>query len=77
MAQVYFHCTSAQEAWIDQCGAAVDDLAGARDHAALVARALIMTPGAEDWRDWVLHVSEADGEEIFTLPFAALLGKPH
>jgi len=57
MAQVFFHCSSAQEAWIDRCGAAVDDLAGARDQATLVA--------------------DGDGEEIFTLPFAALLGKPH
>ena len=49
----------------------------ARDHAALVVRSLIMAPGPEDWRGWVLHVADADGEEIFTLPFAALLGKPH
>ena len=33
--------------------------------------------GAEDWRGWVLHVADGDGEEIFTLLFAALLGKPH
>ena len=77
MAQVYFHCSSAQETWIDRCGAAVDDLAGARDHATLVARALIMTPGAEDWRGWVLHVNDDLGEEIFEVPFTSLLGKPH
>jgi len=77
MAQVYFHCSSTQGALIDQCGAAVDDLAEARDHATLVVRSLIMAPCEEDWRGWVLHVSDADGEEIFILPFASMLGKPH
>jgi hypothetical protein len=36
-----------------------------------------MAPSAEDWRNWVLHVSDALGDEIFALPFASLLGKPH
>jgi hypothetical protein len=36
-----------------------------------------MTPGAEDWRNWVLHVTDEFGEEIFALPFASVLGKPH
>jgi len=31
----------------------------------------------EDWRGWVLHVSDESGEEIFNLPFDSLLGKPH
>jgi hypothetical protein len=42
-----------------------------------VVRSLLMAPSAEDWRDWVLHVSDDIGEEIFCLPFASLLGKPH
>jgi hypothetical protein len=53
------------------------NLAEARDHAALVVRSLLMAPSAEDWRDWVLHVSDDIGVEIFCLPFASLLGKPH
>jgi Domain of unknown function (DUF6894) len=77
MAQVYFHCSSAQAALIDRSGAAVDDMAEARDHAALVMRSLVMAPGPEDWRGWILHVSDDDGEEIFTVPFASVLGKPH
>ena len=36
-----------------------------------------MMPGPQDWRGWILHVSDRDGEEIFNLPFAALIGKPH
>jgi hypothetical protein len=77
MAQVYFHCSSTQGALIDRCGAAVGDLAEARELAALVVRSLIMAPGPDDWRGWVLHVSDDIGDEIFTVPFASLLGKPH
>ena len=77
MAQVYFHCSHTQGVSIDRCGAAVDDLAEAHDHAALVVRSLIMAPGPEDWRSWVLHVSEDFGDEIFVVPFASVLGKPH
>jgi hypothetical protein len=76
MAQVYFHCTSTDGVWIDRRGAAMGDLAEAQDHATLVVRSLLSAPSTEDWRDWVLHVSDEIGEEIFCLPFAALLGKP-
>ncbi len=77
MTQLYFHCTGTQGALIDQCGAAVDDLAEAREYAALVVRSLVMAPGPEDWRGWVLHVSDDFGDEIFDVPFASVLGKPH
>jgi hypothetical protein len=77
MAQVYFHCSNTIGVAIDRCGSAVADLAEAQEHAALVVRSLIMTPVLEDWRGWVLHVSDKDGEEIFTVPFDSLLGKPH
>ncbi|SIO56818.1 hypothetical protein SAMN05443247_08382 [Bradyrhizobium erythrophlei] len=77
MAQVYFHCSNTERVMIDQHGAAIGDLAEARDHAALVVRSLIMTPSTEDWRSWVLHVSDASGDEIFAMPFVSMLGKPH
>lgn len=77
MAQVYFHCSNAERVMIDRCGATIHDLIEAQDDAALVGRSLIMAPSAEDWRSWVLHVSDALGDEIFALPFASLLGKPH
>ncbi len=77
MAQVYFHYSNTEEVLIDRCGAPAGDLAEAREHATLVVRALVMTPIMEDWRGWVLHVSDDDGEEIFSLPFASVLGKPH
>ena len=77
MAQVYFHSSNAQGILIDRHGTAVDDLAAAHDHATHVGRPLIMAPSLEDWRDSVLHVSDELGDEIFVVPFAAVLGKPH
>jgi hypothetical protein len=77
MAQLYFHCSNDHKVLIDQIGAAVGDLAEAREHATSVVRSFIMQLGAEDWRDWVLHVSDDLDDEIFAVPFASLLGKPH
>ena len=34
MTQVYFRCSNTKEVLVDRCGAVVDDLAEARDHAA-------------------------------------------
>ena len=51
MTQVYFHCSSAREVRVDQCGAAVSSLAEARDYAACIVRALIMADDqAIGWR---------------------------
>ena len=77
MTDVYFHYSHERGVLIDRNGTAVDDLAEAREHAVSLARSLIMTPTVEDWRDWVLHITDGDGEEIFEVPFAALVGKPH
>jgi hypothetical protein len=55
----------------------VGSLDEAHEAAALVVQSLIRAPIAEDWRSWVLHVSDDSGAEIFTLPFASMLGKPH
>jgi hypothetical protein len=77
MAQVYFHCFNARGTLIDRCGADVGDLAESRDHASRVVHSLIAAPSQEDWRNWVLHVSDDLGDEIFVVPFASVLGKPH
>ena len=62
---------------VDRCCVDVSDFDEARDHAARVVQSLITAPSTENWRDWVLHVSDDLGEEIFVLPFEFLLGKPH
>ena len=77
MAQVYFHCSNSREVRIDRSGVAVSDLAEARDRAACVVQSMIMESSAEDWRDWVVHVSDDFDDEIFVLPFSSVLGKPH
>jgi Domain of unknown function (DUF6894) len=77
MTQVYFHCSSSREFRVDQFGAAVNNLAEARDHAARVVRLLITEASAEDWRDWVVHVSDDFDEEILEISFSSVLGKPH
>ena len=77
MAQIYFHCSNTDGVMIDQRGATVGNLVEAHDHAAFMVRSLITAPCVEDWRGWVLHVSDDFGEEIFVLPFASVLGKPH
>ncbi|WP_456621684.1 MULTISPECIES: DUF6894 family protein [unclassified Bradyrhizobium] len=77
MVQMYFHCSNTEGTLIDRYGTAVANLTEARDRAAQIMRSMILTPSNEDWRDWVIHVSDDDGEEIFDLPFAAMLGKPH
>jgi hypothetical protein len=74
MTQVYFHCSNADEVLIDRRGAAVLNLSEARDHAARVMQSLISAETADDWREWVLHVADDLGEEIFALPFADVLG---
>jgi hypothetical protein len=77
MAQVYFHCSSSREVRLDQSGAAISSLAEARDYAACVVRSMIMEESAQDWRDWVVHVSDDFDDEIFEVSFASVLGKPH
>jgi hypothetical protein len=77
MAQVFFHCSSSREVRVDRFGAAVSNLAEARDRAACIVRLLIMEQSAEDWRDWIMHVSDDFDDEIFAVPFSSVLGRPH
>jgi hypothetical protein len=75
MVQVFYHCSNTEGVLVDQCGTAADDLVEACEHAAAIVGSLVMAPNLEDWRGWVLHVSDELGEEIFTVPFASMLGK--
>jgi hypothetical protein len=77
MTQIFFHCSNTEGIWVDQRGAAIDDLTEAHEQAAVTIRSLLMAPSAEDWRGWVLHVSDELGEEIFAVSFASVLGKLH
>ena len=77
MTQVYFHCSHSRGVLLDRLGSSVDDLADARDKAACVALSLTRTRSTEDWRSWILHVNDDLGNELFVMPFALVLGKPH
>ena len=77
MAKVYFHYSNSEGVCVDQRGTAVGNLSEVRDHAARVVQSLISAHTPEDWRDWMLHVSDELDDEIFVMPFAFLLGKPH
>ncbi len=72
MTEVYFHCSDDQHVLIDQSGAAMD-LAEAREHAERLIRSYVMTPSVEDWRSWILHVTDDLGDELFDVPFASVL----
>jgi hypothetical protein len=77
MGQLYFHCSSPKGVLIDRRGTAIRDLGEAKAHAVNVVRSLLGTRGSEDWRRWVLHVSDDLGDEMFVMPFAFALSKPH
>jgi len=77
MTQVYFHRSTTTKVFLDHHGAMVNDLAEARDHATRLVHSLTNERSFEDWRDWVLHVSDDQGDELFVVPFAFVLGKSH
>jgi hypothetical protein len=77
MREIYFHWSDANHDLIDTRGAAVGDFADARAHADRLVQSLVMAPTMEDWRDWVLRVTDEYGDVILVIPFAAALGKPH
>ena len=77
MAQLYFDCSGATGVLLDRRGRPVADLDEAREHAARLVMGLIATPSEEDWRDWVMHVSDEEGEEVLEVAFSSLLGRPH
>jgi hypothetical protein len=77
MTHVFFHCANAEQVVVDPCGADVEDLVEAHQQATQVIKQFISSYSPVDWRTWTLHVSDADGEELFLMPFSYVLGKPH
>ena len=77
MAQLFFHCSNDEGIWIDRRLEPVSDLSDAMAQAARVVRSLVMAPSNEDWRGWTLHASDDFGDEVFAVPFSAVLGKAH
>jgi len=71
MTQVFFHCSTARKVFLDP------RLAEARDHAARLVQSFTSELSLEDWRDWVMHVNDDQGDELFVVPFTFVLGKAH
>jgi len=77
MTDVYFHCTDDDHLLMAQHAVAIGGLTEAFEHADRLVRSYVMTVGPEDWRGWVLHATDELGNELFTVPFASVLGKLH
>lgn len=77
MTQVFFHCSNEDKVVWDRCGASISDLPELHDYAIRAIRKLLAAPSLEDWRNWILHVSDEAGRELFEMPFASVLGKLH
>jgi hypothetical protein len=77
MAQLYFHCSSPERIVPDRCGSDLDDLVEAHTHAVAFVQRIIGRESPEDWRAWKLSVLDEGGEEVFEIPFAAVIGRPH
>lgn len=77
MAQVYFHCSNNDRVLLNYDGAEVTGLTEAREYAAMLVCAMIAVPGPEDWRNWMLHISDDLGEELFSLTFKSVMGHAH
>ncbi len=78
MTQIFFQCSNADGlVLLDPRGADVEDLIEAHQLAAQIVREFVNSHGPYDWRTWTLHVNDEEGHEIFLMPFAYMLGKPH
>jgi hypothetical protein len=77
MARIYFHCVGDQRVLVDRNGHDLEDLIDIEQLAVQVAHSCIAKPDDDDWRAWTVLVSNDGGEEIFTLPFAAVIGRLH
>ena len=77
MAQVFLHYSTPRGVVMYQTVAKVTNLTELRDYAMQSVQSLIAAPSLEDWRHWSLHAHDDLGSELFAVPFASLLGKPH
>jgi hypothetical protein len=77
MAQLFFHCSSPERIVPDRRGSDLDDLVEAHSHGIAFVRRIIGMAGPDDWRAWKLQVLDENGDEVFRIPFASVIGKPH
>ena len=76
MTHVYFHCSSSERVLLDQNGSDVEDLVEAHERAKQIVQQFVSSQTPDDWRAWTMHVSDENGDDIFLMPFAYVLGRP-
>jgi hypothetical protein len=78
MAHLYFHCTNSSEVLPDMRGRELDSLGDAQAEAVEIAR-LVMAcaTGLTDFRDWLIHVEDDEGDEVMVLPFTFVRARAH
>lgn len=78
MAHLYFHCTNAAEVLPDMHGRDLDSVGDAPAEALEIAR-LVMScaTGLSDFRDWMIHVEDDEGEEVVVVPFSFAKARAH
>lgn len=77
MTEILFYCSNNGRLLPEGYKVAVESLTEASEHAVRVIRARMRLPGPDDWRSFLLHVCDDLGEELFVVPFAFVLGRPH
>lgn len=77
MTQVHFHYATGRGVLHARSAEQVEGLLEARECGERAIRALIASPDREDWRNWVLYVSDELGEVILEMPFISILGRVH
>lgn len=77
MTHVFFHCANSERVLLDPRGIDVEDLVEAHQHGTQIIQQMVNSRGPDDWRAWTLHVSDAEGEELFLMPFAYVVGRLH
>lgn len=77
MTNISIQCSTGRGSLLDRRVAVVDDIVDARDYAVRVARSLVAIPNSRDWRECWLKVVDDLGDELFVVPFASIIGKPH
>jgi hypothetical protein len=78
MAQFFFHCTSSEKVLVDSTGYDLLDLVEVRHCASGIMRRCVETGAVDgDCRDWLMHVTDEEDEEVFVLPFSDIVGRLH
>ncbi len=78
MTRFYFHCTGSDWVLVDDSGTELPDLVDAHARALGIARRVMSTAaGGDDCREWLVHVSDEEGWEMFVVPFAEVIGRLH